>query len=55
VLLVSGGVHGNEPSGIIALQRIFEKLESKNIPIKGGILGMSGKLAALKKWSAYDC
>jgi len=28
-LLVSGGVHGNEPSGVLALQRVFQKLRKE--------------------------
>ncbi|MBK6264085.1 succinylglutamate desuccinylase/aspartoacylase family protein [Marivirga sp. S37H4] len=48
-LLVSAGVHGNEPSGIAALIRVFNQLEMNNIQMKGRIMGVSGNLQALKK------
>jgi succinylglutamate desuccinylase len=49
VLLVSAGVHGNEPSGVLALTRVFEKLKKEQPAIKGQIIGVSGNLNALRK------
>ncbi|REG88306.1 M14 family metallopeptidase [Algoriphagus antarcticus] len=48
-LLVSGGVHGNEPSGILALQRVFKKLQEEKLTLKGKIVGVAGNIVALKK------
>ncbi|PZX48403.1 succinylglutamate desuccinylase/aspartoacylase family protein [Algoriphagus chordae] len=48
-LLVSGGVHGNEPSGVLALQRVFKKLLEEKPAIKGKIVGVAGNIVALKK------
>jgi succinylglutamate desuccinylase len=49
VLVFIGGIHGNEPSGVIALQRVMTDLESRNVPVKGTILGIAGNLVALKE------
>ncbi|MEB2779967.1 succinylglutamate desuccinylase/aspartoacylase family protein [Algoriphagus sp. C2-6-M1] len=48
-LLVSGGVHGNEPSGVLALQRVFKKLYKEKPELKGKIVGVAGNIVALKK------
>jgi succinylglutamate desuccinylase len=48
-LLVSGGVHGNEPSGILALQRAFEKLHRHQVFIKGQVIGVAGNMKALSE------
>jgi len=48
-LLVSGGVHGNEPSGVLAIQRIFEKLKNEAPELTGKIIGVTGNVTAMKK------
>jgi succinylglutamate desuccinylase len=47
LLVISAGVHGNEPSGVIALDRVRRYLEAKRVPIKGDFIGMAGNLKAL--------
>lgn len=42
-----GGIHGNEPAGVIALQQVFQRLAAEAIPIRGRVLGIAGNLAAL--------
>lgn len=42
-----GGIHGNEPSGVVALQKVFEHLESNQVKLKGRVLGLAGNLPAL--------
>jgi succinylglutamate desuccinylase len=49
VLLVSAGVHGNEPSGVLALKRVFEKLAKEQPSMKGQLIGVSGNLNALRQ------
>ncbi len=41
-----GGIHGNETSGVFALQDVFKNLESLNI--QGSVYGISGNLKALE-------
>jgi predicted deacylase len=51
VLLCIGGVHGNEPAGLIAGQRVVEKLFTANAEgkeaLRGRVLVVAGNLAAL--------
>jgi predicted deacylase len=44
-----GGIHGNEPSGVIALHRIFGELESSQAQLCGQVIGLAGNLPALAK------
>ncbi|MDR7131071.1 succinylglutamate desuccinylase [Algoriphagus sp. 4150] len=48
-LLLSGGIHGNEPSGVLAIQRVFRKLRKVKPSLKGKIVGVAGNIVALKK------
>lgn len=47
-LVFFGGIHGNEPAGVLALQRVFEQLDADDVQLKGRILGLAGNLPALK-------
>ncbi|HKK39521.1 MAG TPA: succinylglutamate desuccinylase/aspartoacylase family protein [Cryomorphaceae bacterium] len=49
LLLITAGVHGNEPSGVIALDRVRRYLELMNIPIRGSFIGVCGNLPALSQ------
>lgn len=46
-----GGIHGNEPAGIFALQEVLSKLD--NSTVNGNIYAISGNLKALKKRKRY--
>lgn len=52
-LVFFGGIHGNEPAGVLALQRVFEQLDSENIELKGRVLGLAGNLPALRSNQRY--
>ncbi len=45
LLILIGGIHGNEPTGIAGIQRAFEQL--RGLPFKGHALGLRGNLPAL--------
>lgn len=47
LVLGIGGLHGNEPSGVIALQNVFDMLTDNDIPIDGKFVGIAGNLPAL--------
>lgn len=49
LLFVTGGVHGNEPSGVNALKKVFQELNKTKPEIKGRIVGVIGNTAALEK------
>ncbi len=48
-LVITAGVHGNEPSGIIGFRRVWQKLTQFNLPLKGELTGLAGNMAALSK------
>lgn len=52
LLICLGGVHGNEPAGVLALEYMFKMLEvepitNPNFDFKGGLLGIRGNIPAL--------
>ncbi|MCZ4319768.1 succinylglutamate desuccinylase/aspartoacylase family protein [Aequorivita viscosa] len=49
LLFITAGIHGNEPSGIIALQQVFKTLNKETPEIKGKVVGVSGNKKALQK------
>ncbi len=53
LLFITGGVHGNEHSGVKALQRVFKELEKSKPEIQGSIIGVSGNHKALNKNKRY--
>ncbi len=53
LLFITGGIHGNEPSGIEAMKKVFEILHSEKPSITGKIVGVSGNREALKKEVRY--
>jgi len=46
-LLVIAGVHGNEPSGYLALRSIFSEVEAKGLDFTGSVVGLVGNREAL--------
>ena len=53
LLFITAGIHGNEPSGVQALERVFAELEMAKPLIKGTILGVTGNKKALEKNQRY--
>ena len=47
-LLVLAGIHGNEPSGVIALDNVLKSLRDQKQTFCGTLLGIAGNLAALQ-------
>ena len=52
-LIFFGGIHGNEPSGVTALEHIFEKLHTETRQIRGAIYGIRGKFPPCCKGNAF--
>lgn len=46
-LVVVGGLHGNEPAGLEAAQRVFTRLEATDFPRRGRVIAVRGNLTAL--------
>ena len=49
VLVFVGGMHGNEPSGVFALNYVLRDLKERNVQINGKIYALAGNLSALEK------
>lgn len=52
-LVFIGGMHGNEPSGVQALQSVSQKLAPLADNLKGNVFGFIGNIAALKIGERY--
>jgi hypothetical protein len=48
-----GGIHGNEPAGVKALESLFEKLDKDAFRIRGAIIGIRGNIPALLKGQRF--
>ena len=47
------GIHGNEPSGVLALKNVFDHIRKNNIPVNGNLIAFIGNRNALHKKSRY--
>jgi len=46
-LICLGGIHGNEPAGIHAIQNVLKLINDSYIELKGTFIGLAGNLSAL--------
>jgi succinylglutamate desuccinylase len=53
VLVFFGGIHGNEPSGVQALEHVFGKLEKHAAYLKGHVYGLLGNIPAILQNRRY--
>ena len=56
-VLFSAGIHGNEPSGVIALHNVFQCIAEQNIQLYGSVLAFVGNRNALnlnERYAAVD-
>lgn len=52
-LIVVGGIHGNEPAGIRAAERVIARLNRDDAGIRGELLALGGNLGALRLGRRY--
>ncbi|MBD80090.1 MAG: aspartoacylase [Crocinitomicaceae bacterium] len=52
-VIVFGGIHGNEPSGVFALNTVCNHIRSNNLNLKGNFYALSGNLCALPEGKRY--
>lgn len=52
-LVVFAGVHGNEPSGVLALQRVFNQLHTDQISLNGQLIGVLGNTRGFQQGVRY--
>ena len=48
-LIFTGGIHGNEPSGVLALHHVMQELQEHNTAIRGSMIALAGNLWALER------
>ncbi len=53
LLLVVGGVHGNEPAGVRAIRAVFAEIERLGLPVRGRVVGLVGNARALAQGKRY--
>src|SRR5258706_2050547 len=53
-LIVVGGIHGNEPAGLIGARRVLDRLERDNRGLRGELIVFSGNRAALELGRRYQ-
>lgn len=52
-IIFTGGIHGNEPSGVFALKSVIDKLNSLQISMKGNLYAIAGNMWALQRGERY--
>lgn len=53
-LIVVGGMHGNEPAGVRAAERVLERLDAEGVVLRGDLLALRGNLRALALGRRYQ-
>jgi predicted deacylase len=53
MVLLSGGMHGNEPGGVLAIRRILTHLQAEGSEIHGTLIGLCGNIGALRLGQRY--
>lgn len=53
-VILSAGIHGNEPSGVLALRNVFQKIAKLNIQVNGSLLAFIGNRTALNNYKRYS-
>lgn len=48
MVIILGGIHGNEPAGVHAASRVLARLQNDQVPIAGKVVAFAGNLAALE-------
>ena len=51
--MVVAGMHGNEPSGVMAFRRVLEHLRKCDAPFRGRLVGLAGNLPALERGERF--
>lgn len=52
-LVVTGGIHGNEPGGVVAMGRVFRELHARRPTLRGQLLGLVGNSCALSRSTRF--
>jgi len=53
LVIVIAGIHGNEPSGVLAVEQVLAALHAGRPAMHGALVGLAGNLAALAQDTRY--
>jgi len=53
VFVVIGGIHGNEPAGVEAIERVIRSIEKEKIQIRGCFIALRGNIKALQQGKRF--
>lgn len=53
VVVVTAGLHGNEPAGVFAILDLLDQLKQAQAPFRGKLIGLAGNLQALGRSVRY--
>jgi succinylglutamate desuccinylase len=53
MVVCAGAIHGNEWSGVTALQRVLSEIESRGLTLRGDFLALAGNLGAIVRDQRY--
>ena len=53
-LIFIGGIHGNEPAGILGLHRVIETIRNHDLTLQGNFYALAGNLNAIQKNIRYE-
>ena len=52
-LIIVGGIHGNEPAGVLAAERVLPQLQQRKVTLRGEIVLLKGNVRALERNVRY--
>ncbi len=52
-IVVVAALHGNEPSGVVAFRRVIERLQERDTPFRGRLVGLAGNLPAIARGERF--
>jgi succinylglutamate desuccinylase len=53
LVICLGGIHGNEPAGVVAVQRVLDWLRTRQPSFRGELIALTGNRAALLRKCRY--
>lgn len=54
LVICIGGIHGNEPAGVVALESVLKKLHESAPPFRGELIALAGNVKALNGGVRYQ-
>src|SRR6185295_16753547 len=52
-LIILGGIHGNEPAGVLAAERVWRRMQERRAVLHGAVVLLRGNTRALEQGVRY--